>query len=418
MKPVFISTEHSPPKIVCGAQSKPQAVTSPRSSNVTVIAGANALGHYIPPFYIFPGKRWQSEFLSGASTGADGLMSETGWSNSGTFETYITKHLTKYASLDADRDRPVTLILYDGHKSHINLTLTKWAKERNVILYVLPPHTSHLTQPLDVGVFGPFKNLYYRECQRYMHENPGMSVTKYEVASLTSRPYTKALCPSNIISAFRKSGVYPLNRSNIDSVQTAPAAIYATSESPEQLQVPSIADAAETVDQDLPTEQAHMSAPETTACNFFDKRTIKTVVQKKKRKFTPPFKFTGDLTKQSNIDELKEISAAKKQKLEKKHKCLHLVPPGSNRHQRQALVPPGSNRHQSQPLVPPGSNRLQSQPLVPPGSNRLQCLHKESQGLNQICQLLYQVPLGSQQKSPISYKYPLKFPQIVTLLTL
>jgi hypothetical protein len=28
---------------------------------------------------------------------------------------------------------------------------------RNIVLYYLPPHTTHVTQPVDVGLFGPLK---------------------------------------------------------------------------------------------------------------------------------------------------------------------------------------------------------------------------------------------------------------------
>ena len=58
-----ISTEQSPPKIVCSKDSAAQSVTSPKSFNVTIIAGGNALGNHIPPYYVFPGKRWNSQFL-------------------------------------------------------------------------------------------------------------------------------------------------------------------------------------------------------------------------------------------------------------------------------------------------------------------------------------------------------------------
>ncbi|XP_067654448.1 uncharacterized protein [Haliotis asinina] len=220
-----VSTEHNPSKVVCGKESTPQAVTSPRSASVTIIAGANALGNYVPPFYVFPGKRWSDDLLTGARVGSNGKMSQTGWSNSAIFETYVMDHLAKHAGIKEGIDVPPTPILYDGHKSHISLTLTDWARKRNV-LFVLPPHTSHLTQPLDVRVFGPFKNPYYRECQTYLHNNPGVSITRYEDAALSAQPYIKALCPANISNAFRKSGIFPFDRGVIDEAQTAPAIIY------------------------------------------------------------------------------------------------------------------------------------------------------------------------------------------------
>ncbi|KAH3696959.1 hypothetical protein DPMN_084441 [Dreissena polymorpha] len=59
-----------------------------------------------------------------------------------------------------------------------------------------------------------------------MHSNQGVCVTRYEVAKLSSRPYAKSFSPDNIISAFRKSGIYPFDRNIISESQTAPSSIY------------------------------------------------------------------------------------------------------------------------------------------------------------------------------------------------
>ena len=96
------------------------------------------------------------------------------------FLTTVTKHFAKYGNISKSDS---TLLLYDGHRSHINLTLT--------VLFVLPPHTSHLTQPLDVGAFGPLKSMYNKECQMYLQKNPGINISKYEIAELTRRPYLR-----------------------------------------------------------------------------------------------------------------------------------------------------------------------------------------------------------------------------------
>ncbi|XP_062575887.1 uncharacterized protein LOC134237756 [Saccostrea cucullata] len=157
-----ITTDHVPPKIVCNKNTSAQAVTSPRSSTITIIAAGNALGNHIPPYYVFPGKRWMPAFLEGAVPGACGEMSESGWSNGAVFENYLTNHFARHAGITDDINQEPTLILFDGHKSHIRLTLTNWARQRNVILFLLPPHSSHITQPLDVAIFGPLKNMYYR----------------------------------------------------------------------------------------------------------------------------------------------------------------------------------------------------------------------------------------------------------------
>ena len=125
-----VSTEHNPPKVVCNTNSKPQNITSPRSSNVAIIAAGNVLGNSGPPYYVFPGQRWNPDFLSGACPDADGEMSKKGWSNSQVFQNYVPKHFATFVKLSDDKTSDHTLILYDGHKSHISLTFSDWARKQ------------------------------------------------------------------------------------------------------------------------------------------------------------------------------------------------------------------------------------------------------------------------------------------------
>ena len=60
-------------------------------------------------------------------------MSPTGWSNSDVFNNYLTKHFAKYVGITNKQSDQKTLVLYDGHKSHAQLTLTDSAKKHNVI---------------------------------------------------------------------------------------------------------------------------------------------------------------------------------------------------------------------------------------------------------------------------------------------
>jgi hypothetical protein len=52
------------------------------------------------------------------------------------------------------------MLVLDGHESHINAEFDEYCKTSKIIPLCLPSHSSHLTQPLDVGVFGPVKKAY------------------------------------------------------------------------------------------------------------------------------------------------------------------------------------------------------------------------------------------------------------------
>jgi hypothetical protein len=204
-----ISAEYKPCEIAYAEVTKSKSVNSKKSKTVTVIGSANANGNYIPPFYIFPGKRWFGNLLDGAAPDADGDMSESGFVR-GLFEDYTTGHFAKHTKLCNESERPKILVLYDGHKLHLSLTLSNWAKEHNVILFVLPHHCSHLDQPLH-EIFDSMKTYYFKECKTYVHKNPGVDVTRYDVAKLTTKPYAKAFTHNNICSAFEKEGIYPFS---------------------------------------------------------------------------------------------------------------------------------------------------------------------------------------------------------------
>ena len=218
-----ILMEHTPPKVLCTTGAMPQSVTSPRGKNVTIIGSGNAAGNHIPPYFIFPGKRWNEELLKGTSPGTNGEMSESGWSNSTTFLNYLQNHFLKFIPRSEGNKH---LIIFDGHRSHVSLTLTSWGKEHGIEFFILPPHTSHLTQPLDVGCFAPLKAIYNVECQTYMRLNPGHQITRYVVGELACKAYLKALSPDNIISAFRRTGIFPFKREKISDVKVLPATIY------------------------------------------------------------------------------------------------------------------------------------------------------------------------------------------------
>ena len=94
------------------------------------------------------------------------------------------------------------------------------------MIFLSTESSARPTQPLDVGIVGPFKAMYNKNYQTHMKHNPGITITKYQVAELTARPYMKALTPESLTSAFRKSGIHPFNIFVISDFQIAPVIIY------------------------------------------------------------------------------------------------------------------------------------------------------------------------------------------------
>ena len=145
--------DHCPPKVVAyKGQKKVRTRTSGNKSQVTVIACVSATGQVIPPFVIFDAKMLNLDWTKGEVPGTRYGLSATGWVDTLLFKKWLTDHLLK----NAVRDRPLLLIL-DGHGSHYQPELITYAKKNGVVLFCLPPHTTHESQPLDTSVFKPLK---------------------------------------------------------------------------------------------------------------------------------------------------------------------------------------------------------------------------------------------------------------------
>ena len=83
-------------------------------------------------------------------------------------------------------------------------------------------HTSHILQPLDIGVFKSFKSGYSKACRKYIMENPGRVITSEVIASLVGETWAHSITPMNILSGFKKSG----NPSEVSDRMLTPAAIF------------------------------------------------------------------------------------------------------------------------------------------------------------------------------------------------
>lgn len=185
----------------------PITITTGNKAQITIVACTSASGNYIPPMVIWDRKLLKQDWTTGEVAGTLHGMSSKGWMDMSLFEKWFKKHFLRYAP----SIRPLLLLL-DGHSSHYSPTALRMAAEENVILFALPPNTTHLSQPLDKGVFGPLKVAWRRVCHTYLSENPGVIVSRSVFCELFNSAWQDAMTSKNIIAGFRTSGIYPTDR--------------------------------------------------------------------------------------------------------------------------------------------------------------------------------------------------------------
>ena len=96
------------------------------------------------------------------------------------------------------------------------------ANRMDIITLILPPHSTHRLQPLDVGLFGPLSRAYSTELNKLIHNSQGMvSISKRFFWPLFNKAWKSAFTDVNITSAFATTGVWPLNPGTILNKMTS-----------------------------------------------------------------------------------------------------------------------------------------------------------------------------------------------------
>jgi hypothetical protein len=102
------------------------------------------------------------------------------------------------------------LLVIDGHESHNSLEFQQYCKDNKIITLCMPPHLSHLLQPLDVGCFSPLKKAYGRQAEDLIRNHIN-HITKIEFLPCFIAAFHASITKSNIQGGFRGAGLVPLD---------------------------------------------------------------------------------------------------------------------------------------------------------------------------------------------------------------
>ena len=106
------------------------------------------------------------------------------------------------------------MLILDGHSSHQTPEFEAFCKENAIICLCMPPHTSHLLQPLDVGVFGPLKRAYGEMVEEMMAAGNN-HINKEDFLCLYPPTREKVFTQENIYGGFLGAGLKPLDRDQV-----------------------------------------------------------------------------------------------------------------------------------------------------------------------------------------------------------
>ena len=213
----FIMGQIASSMVVTGADrdGKRKKVQPGNREWTTAIQGVCADGWCVPPFIAVKGKTHLANWYADSTLPRDWVIKPTsnGWTNNETGLDWI-RHFDKHT---AARTKGIyRMLVIDGHESHVSAEFQAFCKEKNIITVSMPPHSSHLLQPLDVGCFGPLKRAYGREIEGFIKSHIN-HITKVEFLIAFQAAFSKVFTPDNVKAGFRGAGLVPLDPDRVIS---------------------------------------------------------------------------------------------------------------------------------------------------------------------------------------------------------
>src|SRR5579859_5891169 len=185
-----------------------------RQEWVTVVECICGDGSTVAPLVIFKAENGSTEWAQSPEVPGDWRFSasQNGWTSN--------MHGLKWLQLCFDSethakvDGGYRLLILDGHGSHVTGSFIMHCMDHRIALMRLPPHTSHVLQPLDVGLFGPLKTAIstHQDALFRLHVARIRNV-EWLIAYVKAR--ATAFHPDNIIEGWRKAGLIPLNAQRV-----------------------------------------------------------------------------------------------------------------------------------------------------------------------------------------------------------
>lgn len=191
----------------------PERIINSSKSAISIMACGNAAGETLPPYVVYKSTKniYDTWTLYGPK-GARYNRTVSGWFDTACFDDWFTSLLLPILK----KCEGPKAVIGDNLSSHINPEVRKLCEENDIKFICLPPNTTHLTQPLDIAFFRPMKISWRKILLSYKLKG-SKTLAKSDFPNLlkTLLNNLDANRKSNVISGFRKAGIFPLNRKEV-----------------------------------------------------------------------------------------------------------------------------------------------------------------------------------------------------------
>jgi hypothetical protein len=193
---------------------RPRTVIQGNREWVIIIECVSSKGVSIPPAVILKGKEHKAAWYEESNLPPDWKLtnSANGWMIDEIGLIWLKHVFEPFSKLYLTGAK--RLLILDGHSSHQTADFDKFCRENVIICLYMPLHTSHLLQPLDVGVFGPLKRSYGKLVEGMMVAGNNY-IDKEDFLYLYPPAREAVFNQRNICNGFKGAGLKLLNQDQV-----------------------------------------------------------------------------------------------------------------------------------------------------------------------------------------------------------
>lgn len=192
----------------------PERVMNISKSSISIMFAITGSGESLPQYVVYKAERIYDQWTIGGPPFCRYNRTKSGWFDAYTFEDWFRTIAIPWA----DKIQGRKVIIGDNLSSHLNADIIIECQRRNIKFIFLPPNSTHITQPLDVGYYGQVKRIWKDILINYKLQNPREgSVNKTSFPVLLRRLVEKLSLndKKNIRSAFKATGIIPIDKEQV-----------------------------------------------------------------------------------------------------------------------------------------------------------------------------------------------------------
>ena len=188
----------------------PERILNHSKACTSLMFCGSAAGQLLPMYVVYKAKNVYQGWMERGPENARYSCTTSGWFDGETFTDWFRKVFIPVA-----KRKPTTALIGDNLSSHFSSEVLDLCEKHNVKFICLPPNSTDKTQPLDVSFFAPLKRKWRQLLNSWKSAHPKESTVPKTVFPKLLKELVGEMNKENLVSGFKKCGIYPLNREEV-----------------------------------------------------------------------------------------------------------------------------------------------------------------------------------------------------------